>query len=576
MLKFLKLISFSILVFSPVLGFSQNDKMKKDRMASDLDFIKSTFEVNYAPAEWKKKYAGWDLHTEIATAKQKILALEKVESKYFQSIVKDFFKSASDYHVGVIFFSTETATLPFRIKGSNGRYFFSHIDRNRLSPVVFPINVGDELISFGGRPTHEVIEELKKKELGNGNEPTDRALAEMFLTMRLGAYGHDVPKGPIVIKVNKQGSLKPSSYQLIWDYAPEKVTSAFQAQPMAAAKNQKQDSVLDLKTLKNNPIFQKKLITPLFEKISALCEDEDEIETLGSRKSFIPALGNIEWKTSKDSIFHAYLYRTEDSKVIGYVRIPNYLGSEEEVEEFSAIIKVFQEQSDALVIDQVNNPGGSVFYLYALLSKLTEDPLFTPKHRMMITPEDVFTAVTVIPVFEQVNSDDDAQELLGETYEGIPVTYQMAQFFLNYFRFIEEEWNAGRTFTSPYFLYGIDSINPDPHVRYTKPILLLVNEMDFSGGDFLPAILQDNKRVTILGTRTAGAGGYVAGTAFPNLYGIAYFHYTASLAERADSNPIENLGVTPDIPYEITEEDIQHNYRGYVQAINEAVRALLP
>ena len=136
------------------------------------------------------------------------------------------------------------------------------------------------------------------------------------------------------------------------------------------------------------------------------------------------------------------------------------------------------------------------------------------------------------------------------------------------------EWNSGRKLTNPFWIAGVDHINPAP-VHYTKPILLLVNSLDFSGGDFFPAIMQDNKRVTVFGTRTAGAGGYVADIQVPNDIGIDKFRCTESIASRADQNPIENLGVKPDVEYSMTEADFSQNYTGYVKAIQKALGDLV-
>ncbi|MFZ3231509.1 MAG: hypothetical protein WA160_14980 [Pseudobdellovibrio sp.] len=65
----------------------------------------------------------------------------------------------------------------------------------------------------------------------------------------------------------------------------------------------------------------------------------------------------------------------------------------------------------------------------------------------------------------------------------------------------------------------------------------------------------------------AGAGGYVNDIAIQNNVGISSFRYTESIAERVNKNPIENLGVTPDIEYEMTESDFTNNFARYVQLI---------
>ncbi|CAN5418502.1 hypothetical protein BH09BAC6_BH09BAC6_05030 [soil metagenome] len=124
--------------------------------------------------------------------------------------------------------------------------------------------------------------------------------------------------------------------------------------------------------------------------------------------------------------------------------------------------------------------------------------------------------------------------LKGETFGGYQTSYQFVQFILHYCQFILDEWKAGHTLSGPVHLMGIDQINPHSTTQFTKPIVLLINHLDFSGGDFFPAIMQDNKRALIVGTKTAGAGGYVSFGSFPNRYGSDFFRLTGSIAYRVN------------------------------------------
>lgn len=570
----IKKIMAALALLFPVLAFSNNsDQAIKDRMKSDLDSIRNVFDVAYAPSIWKGSYYGWDLDDEIQKAKDKIQRSKRITTKQYQRIVAEFFQSPKDYHVGVFFFSTEKATLPFTVKTAQGRFFISHVDTSKLSPGIYPLNVGDELVVFDNMPIQDVMKEIVEQNTKHANPATDLAMASYYLTHRSGVFGHVVPKGAVTVGVMSPGGGTIRHMKMMWDYAPEKISNGFLGSAKPEDKKDKQPKTLFSKHKKLHDVM---MIMPQYQLLNQIFHLEEEDDFIGSKNSFVPTLGSrIWWEAPEGSAFNAYIYETDDHKLVGYIRIPHYSGWNFDVAQFSNIINLFQSRTDALVIDQVNNPGGNLFYMYGLLSTLTDKPLIVPKHRMAITQEMVASAVEELAELEKITSDSEAVAMIGPDLIGIPVTYQFVQFYKDYLNFIISQWNEGRKLTDPFHILAIDQILPCPYGRYTKPILLLTNSLDISCGDFFPAILQDNKRVTILGTQTAGAGGYVMSTEFPNRFGIQHFSYTASIAQRIDNKPIENLGVKPDIEYEITPDDIQFGYSGYGTAIDKAVHDLL-
>lgn len=573
-----------ILLFQCLSFVTADEAFEKSKMIGEIETIKNIFDYQYAPKDWKKKYFGWDLEQEFEKAKQAILNTNSITIKDFQIIVRNFFRSTRDYHVKVAFISTETAFLPIEVKGVNGRYFITFVDRSLLSIDEYPIQTGDEILLFDGRPVGDVIEALQMDEFGTFDTGTDRSITEHLLTYRSGILGQQVPRGPVAIQVHHLNNHALTTYQLIWTYKPEKVTSQFEK--ILAKKSFREHS----SSIAKIHYFNKPWMTPyykpfgdeLLQQILYGEEEEEEPEddlspfAIGGKYSFVPTLGRIWWNNDK-KYWNAYVFETPDHKLVGYLRIPhyNYKQDDSSMEELKQIIQLFEERTDALVIDQVNNPGGLVFYMYAVASLLTEQALTTPRHRIAITHEDVYHAADTISTLEFVNSDKTAKELFGSNMYGYPISYQFTQHWLEFCRFISDQWGEGKKMTDPYHLYGVDHINPNPKIRYTKPILFLINELDFSCADFLPAILQDNKRARIMGTQTSGAGGCVLTNAFKSRFGIAGFRITGSIAERNNKQPIENLGITPDIHYELTEEDYQYGFQGYKKAVLENLNDLL-
>lgn len=558
------------------LGKTQIDLQEK--MLRELDILKNTFDVKYAPAEWKKSYSGWDLEEQITRAKVKVLASKNISIKDFQQIVKTFFNSTRDYHVGAYFFSTESAFLPFRVQSVNNKYFVIWVDSEAGS---LPLMVGDEVIQFDNKPIHDVVMSIKERELGNEGSLTDQALAEYFLTARGGVLGHQVPSGIVSISYKHPNTHQINTCDLQWAYTPEEIHHT----PFQLSLSMRQPEVNAPSTPSYN-FFHKPMIAACYEPMHEAFQksrqhemDADGAELLGGKKSLIPPLGKILWENSPEKGFHAYLYETNSGHTVGYIRIASFMKRASDAKEFADLINFFESQSDALVIDQLNNPGGDMFYMYALASMLATSPLKVPKQRITITQEDLYYAISSLKDLEREGLDNisnaSAHLEIEDTISGYPVTREFIKGLIEHFRHIVNEWNAGQTFTRSANFFGISQLIAHPWANYSKPILLLVNQLDISCGDFFPAILQDNNRATIFGTRTAGAGGAVIMHSYPNRFGIAGYSFTMTIAERLNLNPIENLGIIPDIECAMTEEDLQFGYKDYVASVEKAVNQLL-
>ena len=117
-------------------------------------------------------------------------------------------------------------------------------------------------------------------------------------------------------------------------------------------------------------------------------------------------------------------------------------------------------------------------------------------------------------------------------------------------------------------------------IAYTKPLIVLVDEMSASAGDAFAATIQDNARGPLVGWRTMGAGGNVEGWE-AGTYSLGYTTVTESLMNR--KNPVvtsdyptapyvENIGVRPDITVDyMTIDNLNRAGKPFVDAFVAAI-----
>ena len=195
---------------------------------------------------------------------------------------------------------------------------------------------------------------------------------------------------------------------------------------------------------------------------------------------------------------------------------------------------------------------------------------------MMLSTDNLFAArLSPLLLLDQTTTPSRLPPSPASSSPPTSATYQNALLLKEYCRFFISQCEQGKKLSDPTHLYGVDQIQPHSSTRYTKPILMVINEKELSAADFSPAILQDAGRITLIGNRTAGAGGCVMRASYPNSVGMSFFSYTSTIGLRKDNLFIENEGVSPTIPLKLTAEDFKQNFRPYANSINQEMRNLL-
>lgn len=526
-----------------------------------IDTLKYVFETRYAMHEAKAERYGWYLDDGIEALRHD---LKESPQRASFSLFR-FFKGFNDHHVGATFYSTEAAMLPFEVKECNGRYFVVWAKNDGQT---HPITVGDELIDWNDEPIDQVVRQFLDEEYCFGySNPINEELGILHLTWRSGEVGMLVPKGQVSLTFISCVTGLSYSIKLNWHYKEELVPAfpATSTTPPYAKQQKKVGSEFEFLKRRSEIPYAR---THAFSyRVGSYLRDVEGSHSMGDRRGFVPLLGAPHWTSMKSDPFFAYIFRTPKGKRVGFIRIPTYSGSMSASKRFGELIRRFRFETDALVIDQQNNPGGSVFYTYALLTYLSNKPLKLCLEKFMLTDKDVYNAALLRDILSTQQGYEGARHKLEADLDGYPIGPGEAKSICAYGDFIVDQWKKGRTKSDPAYLLGISEVRPAT-LAYPKPILVLVNHLDFSCADIFPAILQDNRRAVIMGQRTAGAGAELEKDLYiPNRLGIKNFYIGCSDLIRDNGESLEDVGVTPDVLYDFTQEDYQNSYSHYIKAI---------
>jgi C-terminal processing protease CtpA/Prc len=255
---------------------------------------------------------------------------------------------------------------------------------------------------------------------------------------------------------------------------------------------------------------------------------------------------------------------------IGYIRIETWMNYSNgpHIAALEKEIAWMNNNTDALIIDQTNNGGGSSCYLNRVASFFIFEPKDEIKfqlraNRMWLSTMEWWYA----------NAMDDAEKTHA----------------LSWLTALRKAVENGDYLSEPLpdcspigkiFPYRDKEGKP---VLYTHPVLILMNELDFSAADMFPVLMQDIGAAKLFGARTAGAGGSVTGTQMIGNSELS-FRVTLSLMYREKevlteaglaTHYVENVGAVPDFLYETTLKDHEDGYRSYRTAIEDVILGLI-
>jgi hypothetical protein len=527
--------------------------LNPEQKVFDFTVLAQTLATNYGPYHWKAKAFNFDA----MDVKPWLARVEATKDDIeFLEVLVDYAASLRDGHVSLSFNSEFRATLGFTTDLYATRVLIDSIDRDILPRSFFPAAVGDELVSLDGVPVNQLVGQFSKYN-STGNPRATRRLAASMIPERaqskIPAAANIGDSAEVEVRRAVNGALEKYTIPWVTIGVPFTDLGRVPAVPTKANPDPRQLAVAE----KWLPPY----IRPLAPLMSArLPQRFDGVLNIGSEQPvYSPPPGSRLRLAGGDDFFVSATYVAE-GKTIGWIRIPSFspLDIDQAIATFDREIAFMHANTSGLVIDLMRNPGGDIFFYEALTQRLIPHPFRVIGYEIRATQP-------IVQYF--ANALSQAQASGVEPW----ILQHLAD---NYKDMLQANREGGNTGSIAFNETGSLIRLPAP-VVYRKPLIVLVDDLSASSADAFPAVIQDNRRGKIVGTRTMGAGGNVvpfSATVFSNLS----ISVTRSLmtrrepivtAEYPTAPYIENIGVRPDIELDyMTRENLMNRGTPFVNA----------
>jgi C-terminal processing protease CtpA/Prc len=530
-----------------------------DQKINDFQHLASLYAKQYGPYEWKRDTQGFDL-LDLTPWLAKVRASK--DDLAFYDVMSEYVSSLNDAHDGYVVPSSFSAWLHFTVDIYDGKVLIDFVDRVRLPANEFPLKVGDEIVSLDGKSAEDWIRELTRYGIAANPLSTRRFAADLITFRPQQLIPRAVELGPFatVVTRNEHGVL--STHTVPWaktglplrNVGPVPTPKSAPMRTNAAEADT--EYMAPLRKLQNVALPTRPHTVLGFGDLFPIFDPPPGYTSRLPRSS-------ADFFTS--GTIQAGGYR------IGFIRIPSYGPSNQTaaLAQFRQEIAFFEQNTDGLIIDEMRNPGGSVAYLNTLVQSLMPNRFRTLGFELRATSQWVLAISSALESARAQNAPEHVIALLQQLLDNIATA---------------NSENRGRTGPIPLDDLSLDrgpaTDSAGRTIAYTKPLMVLIDEMSASGGDAFPATIQDNGRGVLFGMRTMGAGGNVVRVDVGN-YTEGFTYVTQSLMVRKDNVTVdgypstayvENIGVHPEIVQDyMTRDNLMQGGRPFVDAFLAAM-----
>jgi hypothetical protein len=556
---------------------SSHAQLTKQQKLADFQTMADQYVKRYVALQWKQMLYGVDAFN-IQPFLDRAAATTN-DLDYYEVCI-DYISQFHDG--GHVFFEVPSdfvADSGLRVDTyDGGKPLIYSINRNYLPSSKYPFQVGDELVSIDGQPAADLMKTYAKYGI-RSNPRTEQAFAASYLTYRPQSvlpHAVDTPDSSDFFVRRQNGDLE--GYTIKWVktgvplLANGPVSSPFgmpgrKAGVRVAAPHDDDPSLAIVHYSAIDP-------TRAVGSIGAL----RPVFTLPS--DFKQRLG----ANSATDAFYSGSYQS-GGHTIGFIRIPSFspsLGIAKALAQFEGEMAWFNANTDGLIVDDMRNPGGTIYYAEDIARRLIPVPFHLVGFELRATTEWVMDYSYYVQYATATGMPDYDVAYLQSLLQDVQGAYAQ---------------NGGHTGAEPLDTIALSPAPPVPSldttpatdkngniIGYTKPMIVLTDEFSMSCGDMFPAMMQDNHAALIYGMRTSGLGGtnasYDAG-AFSESYigmlrGFMVRNQPVVVDGYPTSNYIENVGVQPDIVDDYkTSDNLVHGGATFVGNFTSALVKLI-